>query len=438
MKEYIMHDEGTFSSLTRKQKEAIGLLSIGTFLEYFDLMLYVHMAVFLNDLFFPINDLESAAIFSAIAYSITFFFRPLGALLFGWIGDNIGRKSTIIITTFMMATSCFIVAVLPTYAQIGIAASWIISICRAVQGISSLGERVGAELYLMEIIKPPVQYPAVTFVSVCASLGSMIALGFGFFIINYGFNWRYLFWFGLIIGTVGTVARTTLRESQEFANAQFRLKAFLATYSIDKKLLKDDPILTEQIQKKTAFAYFLIQCASPVPTYFVYFYCGNMLKDLFSYTTSSVIYHNFFVSIIQLFTMLVLSYLGYKISPLKIVKARLIIFTIFIIFCPYLLNNITTPIHLLIVQAVFILFALDPNPAIPIFCKYFPIFKRFTYSSVIYALSHAIISIVTSFGFIYFTKYLGQIGILCIMLPIAVSFGFGVFYFIKLENKVIR
>lgn len=71
----------------------------------------------------------------------------------------------------MMAASCFVMATLSTYEQIGITASWIVSICRAVQGISSLGERAGAELYLMEITKPPIQYPVVTLIMVCASLG---------------------------------------------------------------------------------------------------------------------------------------------------------------------------------------------------------------------------------------------------------------------------
>ncbi|WP_341753112.1 MULTISPECIES: MFS transporter [unclassified Candidatus Tisiphia] len=428
----IIPDQQT--SLTKEQKEAVGLLSIGTFLEYFDLMLYIHMAVLLNSLFFPKDDPNSASLFIAIAYSITFVFRPFGALLFGWIGDNIGRKITIIITTFMMATSCFIMATLPTYEQIGITASWIISICRAIQGISSLGERVGAELYLMEITKPPMQYPVVTIITVCASLGSMFALGLGFLITNYGFNWRYLFYFGMIIAIIGTVARTKLRETPEFANAKLRLRTFFDTHYIDKKILKGDIILEEKVQKKTVLFYFLIQCAGPVPTYFVYFYCGNILRNSFVYSVGDILYHNFLISIIQLLTTLVLLYLSYIIYPLKILKVRWMIFFAFIIFCPYFLDKVSTPIHLFIIQVLIILFAPDSSPASAIFYKYFPIFKRFTYSSFVYALAHAIISIVTSFGFIYCTKYMGQLGILCIMLPIVMSYGFGIFYFAKLEK----
>ena len=97
---------GIFATLTREQKEAIGLLSIGTFLEYFDLFLYVHMAVLLNDLFFPPTDPHTAQLLSAFAFCTTFVFRPLGALVFGYVGDTIGRRATLVITTFMMAIAC--------------------------------------------------------------------------------------------------------------------------------------------------------------------------------------------------------------------------------------------------------------------------------------------------------------------------------------------
>ncbi|WP_425361140.1 MFS transporter [Candidatus Tisiphia endosymbiont of Stenodema calcarata] len=125
----------TQTSLTREQKQAVGLLSIGTFLEYFDLMLYVHMAAFLNELFFEPTDPHSSSLMMSFAFCSTFVFRPVGALIFGWLGDNIGRKSTVIITTFMMAASCLVMANLPTYAQIGSMAAWILTICRIMRHI---------------------------------------------------------------------------------------------------------------------------------------------------------------------------------------------------------------------------------------------------------------------------------------------------------------
>lgn len=133
-------------SLTKEQKEAVGLLSIGTFLEYFDLMLFVHMAVLLNDLFFPKTDPFTASLLAAFAFCSTYLLRPIGALIFGYIGDNIGRKHTVIITTLMMSGSCVVMSVLPTYAEIGITASYTIIICRIIQGMSSMGEIIGAQV----------------------------------------------------------------------------------------------------------------------------------------------------------------------------------------------------------------------------------------------------------------------------------------------------
>src|SRR5476649_1881276 len=141
-----------FSSLNREQREAIGLLQIGTFLEYFDLMLYIHMVVLLNELFFPKTDPHTASLLAALAFCSTFVMRPIGELIFGWVGDNIGRKSTIIITTVMMSCSCLLMANLPTYAQIGISAAWIVTLCRIIQGMSSMGEIIGAQIYVTEMI----------------------------------------------------------------------------------------------------------------------------------------------------------------------------------------------------------------------------------------------------------------------------------------------
>ena len=93
-----------------------------------DLMLYVHMAVLLNELFFPKTDPFTASLLAAFAFCSTYVLRPIGALIFGYIGDNIGRKATVIITTMMMSLSCILMASLPTYSQIGITAAWELSL----------------------------------------------------------------------------------------------------------------------------------------------------------------------------------------------------------------------------------------------------------------------------------------------------------------------
>ena len=209
-------------SLTREQKEAVGLLSIGTMLEYFDLMLYVHMAVLLNELFFPKTDPFTASLLAAFAFCSTYVLRPFAALVFGYIGDNIGRKATVIITTGIMSISCLVMANLPTYAQIGIGASWAITICRIIQGMSSMGEMVGAELYLSELIPLPARYSTVSIIAVCSSLGMSAALTIANLVNTNGFNWRTAFYCGAVIALIGFFARTKLRETQDFINAKKR------------------------------------------------------------------------------------------------------------------------------------------------------------------------------------------------------------------------
>ena len=88
---------------------------------------------------FPQTDPHTASLIAAFAFCSTFVLRPFGALIFGYIGDHIGRRTTVIITTMMMAVSCLIMANLPTYDQIGITAAWIVTLCRLLQGLSLYG-----------------------------------------------------------------------------------------------------------------------------------------------------------------------------------------------------------------------------------------------------------------------------------------------------------
>ncbi|WP_341762138.1 MFS transporter [Candidatus Tisiphia endosymbiont of Thecophora atra] len=424
----------TQTSLTREQKQAVGLLSIGTFLEYFDLMLYIHMAAFLNEIFFETTDSHTSSLMTSFAFCSTFVFRPVGALIFGWLGDNIGRKSTVIITTFMMAASCLVMANLPTYAQIGSLAAWILTICRIVQGISSMGEITGAQLYITETINPPAQYVGVGLMWAFSSLGEVAALGVASLVTAYGFNWRLAFWLGAVIALIGSVARTRLRETPEFADAKRQLKKVFAETNTDTSTLANHPIWTIKVTKKTVLAFFLLKCAVPVCFYFVYVYCANILQTSFGYTTVEVIHHNFIICIIEFLTILILSRLSLKVYPLLTVKIILIIFSIFIIFCPYLLNNLHSPYELFLIQFVIVLFYESSGPAMPIFYKNFPVFKRFTCASMTFAISRALMYVITAFGFAYLIDHFGNYGLWIIMIPIIVGFAYGLLHFEKLEK----
>jgi MHS family proline/betaine transporter-like MFS transporter len=411
--------------LNKEQGEAVALLSIGTFLEYFDLMIYIHMAVLLNELFFPKTDMHTAALLSAFAFCSTYLLRPIGAIIFGYIGDHVGRKVTVVITTTMMSISCLIMANLPTYAQIGVAASWMVTICRIVQGMSSMGEISGAQIYLSESIQPPARYSSVALLAFSVSLGTSAALGLASFVTSFGINWRVAFWVGATIAVVGAVARTKLRETPDFASAKQRLR---------EEIKKKGTLVREKVNQKTSAALFLMDCMWPLCFYFAYVYCGNVLKNSFSLTPEQVIHQNFIVSLVQILSLVLFVFLSYRIYPLKILKVKLIVSCVIMTTCPFWLDHITEPAYLLILQSAVIFFAADAAPATSVFYRHFPVFKRFTYISFTYSLSRALTYMITSFGLVYLTEYFGNAGIVVVVVPICIGYMIGLRHFEKLDK----
>ena len=424
---------GILSNLNKNQKKSIILLQIGTFLEYFDLMLYVHMAVFLNDLFFPKTDPMTTKILAAMAFCSSFVLRPIGAVIFGWIGDNFGRQPAVSITMLLMAFSCGVMVFVPTYASIGITATIIVTICRLLQGVASMGEIVGAEIYLTETIRPPAQYPAVAMIAVASVFGTLVALIFASLSSSTdGENWRWAFGIGAGIAVAGSVARTFLRETPDFIQMQQTLKQRIEARRV--KETHEENVHPIQESNKAARMLFLAQCAWPICFYFVYMHCGNILKESCHYTSGQVIQQNLIVSVVQLISLYIIARLSYYINPLKILIVKLILFSIFAIFAPYILYSMPSPFVIFCVQALAIIFNPDIMPAVPIFFKYLAVEKRFTKATLTYALSRALMYLVTSFGIIALTALLGPLGIWVVLITSALTFGFGIRHFIHLEQ----
>jgi len=427
-----------FSGLKREEKEAIGLLQVGTFLEYFDLMLYVHMAVLLNELFFPKTDAHTAALLSAFAFCSTYVLRPLGALIFGYIGDNIGRKTTVIITTMMMSISCIIMATLPTYAQIGITAAWAVTLCRIIQGISSMGEIIGAEIYLTEMTKPPASYQIVSLISCAARLGTMVALGVSTAVLTIGVEWRIAFWIGAAVAVIGSIARGRLRETPEFLKHQQNKKPRSAQINKDPSI-EGSSIETTSLDStnktpfKTVVAYFFISSGPPACLYFSYMYFVPLLKSM-GFNSEFIVRQNFFLSIIELLAVIIIIYLSKKIHPLKIVKYRSTLYLLLITVFPLMIYLNQDYYFIFFIQSLSVIFTLTAVPAVPIFIKHFPVLRRFTYTSLIYALSRAVIYVITSFGLVYFTEWFGHLGVYFILIPITAGVLWGVNYFEKFED----
>ncbi|RZI45287.1 MFS transporter [Candidatus Finniella inopinata] len=402
-------------------------------------MLYVHMAVLLNELFFPETDPHTASLIAALAFCSTYVLRPFGALLFGWIGDNIGRKTTVILTTMMMSVSCLIMANLPTYAQIGITAAWLVTACRIIQGLSSMGEIIGAQIYVSEVTVPPGRYVGVAALGLASSIGGMAALGLASLVTHFSMSWRIGFWAGAGIAVIGSLARTRLRETPEFVDMKRKKRLNVErshkndsqkTVIIDKFNLA---ISNTQIPKQRCFASFCIECGQPFMFYLTYIYFNPILKS-FGYSSSDIIFHNFFLSVFTVFCGVLMVFLCLKVYPLKILKFRMYCFIPFVVVLPFLILRSIAPWQILCLQMIIIMFPVKPFPADAIFMKSFPVQKRFTINIFINALSRAWMHLVAAFGLVYLTEWFGYYGIWVIAFPLIGAFFWGVRHFEKLES----
>src|SRR5882762_418465 len=145
-----MFQEESVRSFKTEERRVIFASSLGTVFEWYDFYLYATLAPFFAALFFPSGN-ETAALLSAFAtYAAGFLVRPFGAIVFGRIGDLVGRKDTFLITISVMGASTFAVGLLPTYGTIGWAAPTMLTILRLVQGLALGGEYGGAATYVAE------------------------------------------------------------------------------------------------------------------------------------------------------------------------------------------------------------------------------------------------------------------------------------------------
>jgi MFS family permease len=162
--------------MTREERFVIFASSLGTMFEFYDFFLYAVLAPFFASLFFPAGN-DTAALLSAFAtYAAGFLVRPIGGLIFGRIGDLVGRKYTFLVTIMVMGTSTVLVGLLPTYANIGWLAPLLLVTLRLVQGLAVGGEYCGAATYVAEHAGPGKRGYATSWIQTTSTVGLALAL----------------------------------------------------------------------------------------------------------------------------------------------------------------------------------------------------------------------------------------------------------------------
>src|SRR3954463_3324574 len=206
--------------------------SIGNAVEWFDWTVYATFVVFFSTQFFPKDNEALALIGATSAYALAFFFRPLGGWLLGRFADLRGRKAGMLLTILLMAGGSMVIAILPTYEQVGWLAPILLLLARIAQGMSLGGEVSNASAYLGEIAPRPHRgrYSSFFYISTGSALLAASLLGVLLTtalddnqLKSYG--WRIAFFVGGLLGLVGMWLRRSLVETEQFEENAAKARA---------------------------------------------------------------------------------------------------------------------------------------------------------------------------------------------------------------------
>lgn len=214
---------GAARPMTGEEKKVIFASSLGTVFEWYDFYLYGSLAIYIGANFFSQYPETTRNIFALLAFAAGFLVRPFGALVFGRLGDIVGRKYTFLITILIMGVSTFLVGVLPGASQIGIAAPIILIILRMLQGLALGGEYGGAATYVAEHAPNGRRGYYTSWIQTTATLGLflslMVILGVQFALGKEAFaawGWRIPFLVSVLLLGVSVWIRLKMNESPAF------------------------------------------------------------------------------------------------------------------------------------------------------------------------------------------------------------------------------
>jgi len=207
--------------------------SLGTLIEWYDFYIFGMLAKTISIQFFPEGN-DTAALLSTLAiFAAGFLVRPFGALVFGRLGDLIGRKSTFLLTLVLMGGSTFLIGLVPGYKSIGIAAPLLVLLLRLIQGLALGGEYGGAATYVAEHAPEGRRGYFTAWIQTTATLGLFVALGIimavkgnmsdAAFTAEWG-GWRYPFWLSILLVGVSIYIRLKMNESPVFAKLKAEKK----------------------------------------------------------------------------------------------------------------------------------------------------------------------------------------------------------------------
>ncbi len=295
---------------------------IGNALEFYDFTLCGVFMVVLGKNFFPSGDDFAALIGGIFAFSAAFWTRPLGALVFGYIGDKYGRKRALTLSVLLMGIPTLVIGILPTYASIGIVAPCILLGCRLMQGLCTGGEYNGAAVFALEHMKAKPGMISGLISGSCV-VGAVSATLMAYAVtnfLNFEQAWRIPFYLGACIAVVGFVLRKKAMETMEF---------------IKRKPIKGMPIV--EIIKKYPKQYMLVIASGAfngILSYTLFGFLNLYITQYIDIKFASSLFFNIFGLLAFMICCPIFGRISDKITPYKsmILAAAIAIFSSWIGF----------------------------------------------------------------------------------------------------------
>ena len=354
-----------------KRSKAILAGTIGTALEYYDTMLYMHFLPILSPLFFPSEDPSVSSLLGMSSFAVGFCMRPLGGLVFGHVGDRWGRKVALGISIMLISFPTFIIGLLPTYAQIGIAASLVLVLCRLIQNFCVGGEVIGASIFLVEHAKPDYENRASSLLNVAVQVGSFIGAGLGLiclksFLPEWG--WRVPFLCGALFGLFGYYVRKKIQETPSFLKInQEKNLAKLPVWEVIKR------------DKGSLFRTMGICSGVMAPFTMIYVYMGDILRTKFHLLPDQILFHNMQLMILMIFVLPLMGYFADKLGYKRVMSLSLLGIIIASYPSFWFIERAGNPSEVMMIQSILAILACGvAAPCCVLVSSLFPIQERYS------------------------------------------------------------
>jgi len=306
--------------LAIKGKNIFSIL-VGTALEYYDNMLFMHFLFILSPLFFPASNPVTSSLLAMGAFAAGYIIRPIGGIVFGHFGDRFGRKQSLYFSMIFMSFPTFIIGILPTYNQIGIAAPILLIFCRFAQNFFIGGESAGALVSLVEFSKIGSKGVIASLLNVGAMMGALTgtALGCLFmqpFMPEWG--WRIPFLVGAIFAWIVLRTRLKISETPAFEKAKH------AGHLLKRPLL--NLLINQRIELLRTMA---MSAGFVAPYYIVFVYMSNIFKNSLNLESYKIMAINSFIMLFCLLLFPLMGYLSDKFDRVKMIRLASLSIVIF-------------------------------------------------------------------------------------------------------------